>query len=71
MKSSQPELAIIIVTEFENQIVKPSMKNDMLKLYCRHVHYTLHQKRYMIKKDQIQFREKCSYNQILVESTTS
>ena len=43
-------LANIILTEFENVIVKPLIERSVLKFYCRYVDDTL----VMIKKDKIQ-----------------
>ena len=43
-------LANIILTEFENVIVKPLIETSVLKFYCRYVDDTL----VMIKKDKIQ-----------------
>ena len=45
-----PVLANIILTEFENMIVKPLIETSVLKCYCRYVDDTL----VMIKKDKIQ-----------------
>ena len=45
-----PVLANIILTEFENVIVKPLIETSVLKCYCRYVDDTL----VMIKKDKIQ-----------------
>ena len=45
-----PVLANIILTEFENMIVKPLIETSVLKCYCRYVDDTL----VMIKKDKTQ-----------------
>ena len=42
-------LANIILTEFENVIVKPLIETSVLNFYCRYVDVTL----VMIKKDKI------------------
>ena len=45
-----PVLANIILTQFENVIVKPLIETSVLTFYCRYVDGTL----VMIKKDKIQ-----------------
>ena len=45
-----PVLANIILTEFENVIVKPLIETSVLKFYCRYVDDTL----LLIKKDEMQ-----------------
>ena len=45
-----PVLANIILTEFENVIVKPLIETGVLKFYCRYLDDTL----VLIKKDKIQ-----------------
>ena len=39
--SFDPELANIILTEFEKVVVTPLIENGILKFYCRYVHGTL------------------------------
>ena len=46
-----PVLANIILTEFENVIVKPLIVKPLLQFYCRYVDDTL----VLIKKDKIQY----------------
>ena len=46
-----PVLANIILTEFENVIVKPLIETSVRKFYCRYIDDTL----VMIKKDKIQY----------------
>ena len=48
--SLEPVLVNIILTEFENVIVKPLIETSVLKFYCKYVDDTL----VMIKKDKIQ-----------------
>ena len=43
-------LANVILTGFENVIVKPLIETSVLTFYCRYIDYTLK----MIKKDKIQ-----------------
>ena len=45
-----PVLANIILTEFENVIVKPLIETSVLKFYCRYVDDTI----VLMKKDKIQ-----------------
>ena len=45
-----PVLANIILTEFENKIIKLLIQTGVLKFYCRYIDNTL----LMIKKDKIQ-----------------
>ena len=46
-----PVLANIILTEFEDEIVKPLTETSVLNFYCRYVDDTL----VLIKKDKIQY----------------
>ena len=48
--SLRPVLADIVLTEFENVIVKPLIETTVLKFYCRYADDAL----VMIKKDKIQ-----------------